>query len=130
MGRNAGGQTLNDAVGAAGISWNQGWIKVFFNAGYPGQDVTFNLISDGPGQYLRSCAAESRLPFSRTLGMGCNWGPGISGGPWLLGYQAGLIAGTVNSVNSGFFFGLNDLYGARFTQWNIVPLCQAAGCIP
>ena len=62
------------------------------------------------------------------LGSGCFWGPGISGGSWLVGYKPFVVTGRVNSVNSGLFIGQQNLYGARFNSSNIVPLCNARGC--
>jgi hypothetical protein len=85
-------------------------------------------ISSGPGQYLRACIAETFLQTTDTLGMGCNWGGGISGGSLLVGYQPFVVNGWVNSVNSGLFIGEQNLYGARFNSNNIVPLCSTRGC--
>jgi hypothetical protein len=62
------------------------------------------------------------------MGSGCYWGRGISGGSWLVGYKPTLVAGWVNSVNSGLFIGQQNLYGARFNNNNIVPLCSSARC--
>ncbi len=63
------------------------------------------------------------------MGGGCNWGPGISGGPWLVSYDPfNVTTSYVNVVNSGLFIGQQNLYGGRFTSNNIVPLCTAAGC--
>lgn len=127
-GRNSAGQTLNQAVGNAGYAYGQGWIRVFFNSGYPAQNYLLQTISNGPAQYLRACTAESRLHTTRTLGMGCNWGPGISGGAWLLNYKPDEVSGFVNSVNSGLYVGQQNIFGAKFDAYNFVPLCNARGC--
>ncbi len=60
--------------------------------------------------------------------MGCNYGRGISGGPWIVGYAPTLVAGAADGVNSGLFIGTQNLYGERFNDSNIVPLCNSAGC--
>ncbi|CRI65336.1 exported hypothetical protein [Thiocapsa sp. KS1] len=128
MNKNAAGQTLNQAVGWAGRLWNAGSSQLVFNNGYPARTYTDALIGNGPAQYLRSCTAETFLQTTETLGGGCNWGRGISGGSWLVGYKPIEVSGQVNSVNSGLFIGAQNLYGARFNSNNIVPLCTAAGC--
>lgn len=127
LNRNSAGQTINAAVGWAGRLWNAGYQQLAFNSGYPANDYNLNPIPS-PLQYLRSCTAESFLQTTETLGSGCNWGQGISGGSWLLGYKPFLVSGQVNSVNSGLFIGQQNLYGARFNSSNIVPLCNASGC--
>jgi hypothetical protein len=128
MNNNAAGQTLNGAVGWAGRLWDADSRQLVFNSGYPARTYTDALISNGPAQYLRSCTAESFLQTTETLGSGCNWGRGISGGSWLRGYKPVEVTGQVNSVNSGLFIGTQNLYGARFNSSNIVPLCTASGC--
>ncbi len=128
MGNNSAGQTLNGAVGFAGRLWNAGNSQLVFNSGYPARTYTDALISNGPAQYLRSCTAETFLQATETLGSGCNWGRGISGGSWLVNYKPFIVSGNVNSVNSGLFFNQQNLYGARFNSNNIVPLCNTRGC--
>ncbi|MFO1152888.1 MAG: trypsin-like serine protease [Rhodospirillales bacterium] len=125
---NSSGQTLNNAVGWAGRLWNAGYNQLVFNSGYPANNYLDQQITPGPAQYLRSCTAETFTQTTDTLGEGCNWSRGISGGSWLVGYQPLIVAGQVNSVNSGFFVGTQNLYGARFNDTNIVPLCNAATC--
>lgn len=127
LNRNSAGQTINAAVGWAGRLWNAGSQQLVFNSGYPARDYNLNTIPD-PLQYLRSCTAESFLQTTETLGSGCNWGPGISGGSWLVRYKPFIVSGQVNSVNSGLFVGQQNIYGARFNSNNIVPLCNASGC--
>jgi hypothetical protein len=128
MKKNTAGQTLNGAVGWAGRLWNYGYNQLVFNSGYPARDYTNATIANGPGQYLRSCTAETFLQATETLGSGCRWGPGISGGSWLVSYKPFLVSGYVNSVNSGLFVGQQNIYGARFNSSNIVLLCAARGC--
>jgi len=127
MGNNASGQTLNSRVGYAGKMWNYGYNQLHFNSGYPWNDYRNIGLTDA-GKYLRNCTAESFQQTTDTLGSGCNWGPGISGGSWMVGYKALEVSGWVNSVNSGLYINTQNLYGARFNSNNIVPLCTAAGC--
>jgi V8-like Glu-specific endopeptidase len=128
LGRNSANQTINQAVGFAGRLWNASNQQLVFNSGYPAQTYTDDFISNGPAQYLRACTAETFLQTTETLGSGCFWGRGISGGSWLVGYKPFIVNGYVNSVNSGLFIGQQNLYGARFNSNNIVPLCSARNC--
>ncbi len=127
MGKNSAGKTLNQAVGWAGYGWNFGNNQLHFNSGYPARKYTDSLLSS-PAQYLRSCTAESFKQTTDTLGSGCYYGRGISGGSWLRGYKPNYVTGWVNSVNSGLYLGQSNLYGARFTSNNIKALCNANGC--
>lgn len=127
---NSAGQTLNGAVGFAGRQWNLGYQQLMFNMGYPARYYNNTTITDGPAQYLRTCVAESFQQTTETLGMGCNWGSGISGGPWLKTYKlfVGGASNYVNAVNSGLYVGQQNIFAGRFNSNNIVPLCTAAGC--
>jgi len=128
MGNNSAGQTLNGAVGWAGRLWDAGNNQLVFNSGYPARTYTDATIANGPAQYLRACTAETFQQTTETLGGGCDWGRGISGGSWLVGYKPLVVTGQVNSVNSGLFINQKNLYGARFNSSNIVVLCTAVGC--
>jgi len=128
MNNNSTGQTLNAAVGWAGRLWNASYQQLNFNSGYPARIYTDATISVGPAQYLRACINESFAQTTETLGGGCYWGRGISGGSWLIAYKPFVVSGNVNSVNSGLFIGQQNLYGARFNSSNIVPLCTARSC--
>ena len=127
VGLNSAGKTLNQMVGWAGRLWNASYTKNIFNLGYPFKN-TSNVYLPNAGQYLRICTAESRQQTTDTLGMGCNYGGGISGGPWLVRYAPTFALGYVNSVNSGLYVGQMNLYGIRFTSNNIVLICDATGC--
>lgn len=128
MNNNSVGQTLNGAVGFAGRLWDADTRQLVFNSGYPARDYTDAVLANGPAQYLRSCTAETFLQTTETLGSGCVYGRGISGGSWLVNYKPLVVSGQVNSVNSGLFLNEQNLYGARFNSNNIVPLCTARGC--
>jgi hypothetical protein len=139
VGTNSAGQTLNNAVGFAGRAWDYGYIRHVFNLGYPLYNYADAALS-WPGAYLRLCSAETFQRTTDTRGMGCTWGGGISGGPWVDhrflsatvygtdGYWPGRVSGYVTGVNSGKFNGAQNLYAPRFTSNNIVVLCNARGC--
>lgn len=127
LNKNSAGQTINGAVGWAGRLWNVGYQQLVFNSGYPAKNYNLATIT-GPAQYLRSCTDETFAQTTDTLGGGCYWGPGISGGSWLVGYKPFVVTGQVNSVNSGLFVGQQNIYGIRFTSSNIVPVCTARRC--
>ena len=126
MGTNTAGQTLNNAVGWMGRQWNYPYVRHFHDLGYPFRNYNDALITDA-GKYLRTCAAESFQQTTETRGMGCNWSRGISGGPWMTAYAPNVVSGYADGVNSGFFIGTQNLYGARFNNNNIVPLCGPTG---
>lgn len=126
MNKNAAGQSLSAMVGYEGRMWNYGYVQSVHNLGYPWNDYR-NIALTNAGKYLRLCTSETFQQASNVLGGGCNWGPGISGGPWVVGYNP-WGWGYVDSVNSGLFINTQNLYGARFNSNNIVPLCNAAGC--
>lgn len=127
MGTNSSGTTLNNAVGFMGRQWNWGYVRNFFTLGYPFRDSSDALLPDAGG-FLRTCTAESFQQTTEVRGMGCSFGRGISGGPWMIGYAPSTVAGAADGVNSGLFIGTQNLYGARFNSNNIVPLCNAAVC--
>lgn len=127
MGTNSSGQTLNYTVGWMGRSWNASYTRHFHDLGYPFKDYN-NVYLPDAGLYLRTCVAESFQQTTETRGMGCNYGGGISGGPWVVSYAPNVVSGYADGVNSGLFIGTQNMYGARFNSNNIVPLCSAAGC--
>lgn len=126
-GTNSAGQTLNQAVGWAGRSWNHPYNQVHFNGGYAALDYN-DIWLPNPAQYLLSCTAESFQQATDVLGMGCQYGRGVSGGSWLKDYKANYPSGYVNAVNSGLYIGAPNLYGPRFSSGNIVLICNATGC--
>jgi V8-like Glu-specific endopeptidase len=127
VGNNSANKTLNNAVGWAGREWNFDYNRHFFNLGYPGRDYR-NLPISAAGKYLNACVAEAGSYSTDIRFMGCNMGPGISGGPWLSGYALNRVSGSVSGVNSGIFINTQNAYGARFSSANIVPICTATGC--
>ncbi|WP_420629589.1 trypsin-like serine peptidase [Candidatus Leptofilum sp.] len=127
MNSNSASQTLNQAVGWMGRQWNASYTKHFYDLGYPFKNYNDDFIPNA-GLYLRTCVAESFRQAYNVRGMGCNWGGGISGGPWMVNYGINQVRGNVSGVNSGIFIGTRNIYGVRFTDNTIVPLCDAADC--
>ena len=127
MGNNSSGQTLNQAVGSLGRQQNQSVTRHFHNMGYPWNNYNNVPLTDA-GKYLRTCVAESAQYAPEVLRMGCSYGGGISGGPWVTSYAINVVSGHANGVNSGIFIGQQNIYAGRFNSNNIVPLCNAAGC--
>jgi hypothetical protein len=127
MGNNSAGQTLNAAVGWMGRQWDWPYVRHFHTMGYPFRNYNDALLTSA-GLLGRLCAAESFQQTTETRGMGCSWGRGISGGPWVKSYTLNVIAGAADGVNSGLFIGTQNMYGPRFNSNNIVPLCNAAVC--
>lgn len=140
LGRNSAGQTINTAVGWSGSAWDYGYTRHVFNMGYPLKNHA-NAWLSWQGAFLRVCSAETFSYATDVRGMGCGWGGGISGGPWIDnrtlasptaygtdGYWPGRVSGFVTSVNSGGFVGVPNIYGARFTTGNFRPICNVRGC--
>lgn len=121
MSTNSAGQALSSAVGWLGRSWNWPYVQNHHAFGYAS-----NITS----QYTSICTAETFYQTTDTYGMGCDMTYGASGGPSLrvfAPFQSG-AKNYVNSVQSGIFVGTQNIYGARFSSNNIVPLCNSAGC--
>lgn len=128
MGNNSAGQSLSSKTGWFGRMWDFGYIQNVNNLGYPFRDYNLNLLTNA-GKHLRLCGNETFQQATNVMGGGCNWGPGISGGPWVVSYDPfDPVTSYVDVVNSGLFSGQQNLYGGRFTSSNIVVLCNSAGC--
>lgn len=127
LGYNSAGRSVNSMVGYLGYKYNFGYNNVWFNTGYPAKDYRNYSISY-PGQYQRACINEGFQQASYVVGGGCKWGPGISGGPWLVTYQPNVSSTTssnlIGSVNSGYYVGAANLYGGLFNTTNIYYLCS------
>lgn len=131
MGKNSAGQTLNNAVGSLGRRWNASYVRHFHTFGYPGRDTNDQVIPDS-GKYLQVCVAESFQPepewlHFNTRGMGCDLGKGMSGGPWVRNYGP-TVGGEVDGVSSVIERGKKNTFGPRFSDHNIVVLCNSVGC--
>ncbi|MGB8213644.1 MAG: trypsin-like serine protease [Anaerolineales bacterium] len=122
MGKDSAKKTLNQAVGWAGYQYGYGSDFDMHDLGYPWEDTNSNALPNA-GAYLRLCTAESFQAYSGVLGMGCNLGPGISGGSWIVGYQPNVVTGWIDSVNSGYYPGYPDMFGIQFEADNFLTVC-------
>ena len=121
LGNNQYGVPVTNYVGWLGRSWNWDYVQHHHAFGYPS-----NIMA---GKYTYVCAAESFYGGDDVLGMGCDMTFGSSGGPWIRSFWPYAAVGDwVNSVVSGGTPGTNTFYGARFSDFNIVPLCNDQGC--
>jgi len=88
------GHKISWWTGYLGLMWNSSSIQHFHAFAYPS-----NI---GNAKYLITCAASTSSRDSISgpdpVGMGCDMGPGSSGGPWLVKYSP-YQAGAVNYVN-------------------------------
>jgi hypothetical protein len=106
--------TQLDAIGGAGSSYPIAYPAISTGAtvhafGYPaagryhGSDLTY---CTGP-------TFNDQYNDNKTWGIACDMTGGSSGGPWLAGFtQAG--GGTLTSLNSYGYRGLNNMYGPKF----------------
>ena len=100
-----GGQTIEAAVGAAPVAFNQARGLTYKAYGYP-------AASPFDGQTLWSCqgtAVDDPYGQTQSQGIPCNMTGGSSGGPWFLGN------GAQNSVNSFGYRGVrNTMFGPYY----------------
>ncbi len=108
---NSAGKSLSNLTGWFGRAWDQGYVQHFHTLGYP-VNSTANTALPNAGKYLRSCQAESFMQTTNVVGLGCDLGPGHSGGAFIVGYKLNEVSGQVRSVYSGFFVGQNNAFGA------------------
>ncbi len=85
------GRSLVNAVGALGVTWGQPELGQFTVQGYPAESP-FN----GSGQYF--CTGSSSHWGTNQISMPCNMTRGVSGSPWLRGYDTS--SGYANGVAS------------------------------
>lgn len=128
MGKNSAGRTLVQMVGNAGRETNASYVRHLHQLGYPGRNYLNQPIT-AAGNYLHTCVGETRQYATEIRGVGCNMGPGISGGPWMTGYMLGRgTSGYVSGVSSGMDGRTPNSYGVRFSSANITPICNYTGC--
>lgn len=122
LGKNSSGKGVHQMVGYMGRSWNQGYTQSVRTVGYPGKFYN--------GAYSWICNSSTISAGTDIMEMGCNSGPGHSGGPWVRSFGSGNYVNNVMSY--GYTSGtLKDKHmgAARFSSSNIVPLCDASpGC--
>ena len=111
MNPNPVGQTLEAAVGARGIAFNQPREQAYRSFGYP---VAPKPKFDGESLWVCDSAFGTIDPYPERQGppqsgIGCDMGAGSSGGGWVVGDQS------VNSVNSfGYAFLPDIVFGTYF----------------
>ncbi|MFZ2754367.1 MAG: hypothetical protein WAZ48_13090 [Lysobacteraceae bacterium] len=124
-GESSTGQPVVNYVGWLGRSWDWGYEQWTYSHGYASNFST---------QYTNVCAGwtySAPSEGSDVLVQGCDMTYGSSGGPWLREFTHNSHGGNyVNSVVSGPHIGAfgTAYVGARFSSYNIVPICNAIGC--
>jgi len=111
VGRNQQDQTLTNAVGGAGIAWNQDAKQTFDVHGYPAGEPfdgeTQRLCSQVP--FLGHDAGSFVNPGPLNLAVTCGVTGGASGGGWTI------AGGKLNSVtNYTYFDEASPVYGSYF----------------
>lgn len=110
---NASGQNVADAVGGgATIAVDQTRHQVFESFGYPEKARQLQRCES---PYVGDDAFTYPLPGPPTVSIGCHWGPGASGGGWLI------AAGTViNGLTSyGHRSDSRHTFGPYFSSKNV-----------
>lgn len=117
------GKSVDNVVGWLGRSWNFGYTQLITTIGYP--------AAKEAGKYSYVCIAETFAAGTDVMEMGCDSGPGHSGGPWIKDFKP-YVSGAnnyVNNVMSYYYTGGtkagNTMGAARFSSDNIVILCNA-----
>lgn len=111
VGQNQQGQTLGEAVGGAGIAWNQKATQTFDVYGYPAGEPfdgeTQRICSQVP--FLGHDAGSFVNPGPLNLAVTCGVTGGASGGGWMI------EGGKLNSVtNYTYFDEGSPVYGSYF----------------
>lgn len=101
---NGSGQRVVDAAGGHGLRVNGSYSRFVHIAGYPGD-------RDGGEVQWYCWGTTDRWPSANAYRLGCNFGGGSSGGPWLedyqsngLGYVISAMQGNLNGNNSGPYY--------------------------
>lgn len=78
---NANGVAVADAVGGVGIAVDVGRRQDFETFGYPGK---VRQLQGCRSPYVGDDSLTYRIPGPPTVAIRCRWGPGASGGGWLI----------------------------------------------
>lgn len=115
---NSSGQRVVNAAGGHGFRYNGSYSRYVHVAGYPGNRDN--------GQVQWYCwGTTDRWPGANAYRLGCNFGGGASGGPWLedyqpngLGYVISATQGLLDGYNSGPYYDshVNDVYNNAKNQ--------------
>lgn len=101
---NGSGQRVVDAAGGHGFRVNGGFSRFIHIAGYPGN-------RDGGEVQWYCWGTTDQWPGASAYRLGCDFGGGVSGGPWLedyqpngLGYVISATQGILSPYNSGPYY--------------------------
>jgi hypothetical protein len=108
---NPGNVTINSRVGGLGLVWNAYWIEHWHAYGYPSSDPNHQWVCSASWAASDIPANSNGAP--PTVGIGCDKGAGMGGGPWVMQTSAGQTPAYVNSV-SAYTYDNTDLYGPYF----------------
>lgn len=118
-----GGKSVDNVTGWLGRSWNFDYNQLITTIGYP-------AAKEG-GKYSYVCIAETFAAGTDVMEMGCDSGPGHSGGPWIKSFKP-YVSGANNYANNvmSYYYTSgpkagNTMGAARFSSDNIVILCNA-----
>ncbi len=110
---NASGQNVADAVGGgAAIAINQARQQQFMTFGYPG-NVRRLQLCESP--YVGDDSLSYPLPGPPTISIRCHWGPGASGGGWLI--EGGTVLNGLTTY--GHPSDSRHTYGPYFSSENV-----------
>lgn len=115
---NKQGLNVADAVGGgAAIALDLPRNQSFDTFGYPG---TVQRLQGCNSPYTGDDRLSFPLPGPPTMGIGCHWAPGASGGGWLIAEGA-----QVDGLNSYLYLGnTSHTYGPYFSQENVGDLVE------
>jgi V8-like Glu-specific endopeptidase len=115
---NSSGQRVVNAAGGHGFRYNGSYSRYVHIAGYP--------VNRDNAQVQWYCwGTTDRWPGANAYRLGCDFGGGASGGPWLedyqpngLGYVISATQGLLNGNNSGPYYDnhVRDVYNAAKDQ--------------
>jgi V8-like Glu-specific endopeptidase len=124
VGRDAAGKPIEDVVGGLPMAFNQPRSQTYRPMGYP-------RLPNPPydGEHLWACNTAWAADFYASsmgppqMSVGCDFGHGASGGPWLT------AQGAVASLNSNSQIGVADIEDGPYFDGDAASLLAAAGSI-
>ncbi|HZK16116.1 MAG TPA: hypothetical protein VFC52_05975 [Solirubrobacterales bacterium] len=109
---NANGAPLTDVVGGVGIAVARGRRQEYETFGYPGG---VKRLQGCRSPYIGDDSLTYRIPGPPTVAIRCHWGPGASGGAWLI-ENGTLIGGLTSYGKRGDSV---HTFGPYFSQRNV-----------